>query len=306
MVLESIVDPLKVRAKPSLMFFDSILLSSIALWASFLVFPQSVSLLSVAFIVIATMPVIHRVFVLEEAEDMEKPPSASDFISRHFDVISIYVWFFIGLVVSYSFWYVALPAADSPFCLGESCITIPGRSNAFDQQEKTLEGIATLSESLSGKVTGVPNTQGDFWVYFTTIFSNNTLVLLLAVAFSFVYGAGALFLITWNASVIAVKLGQGAIALLSHYSYLGPFSIIAAYLHGLFNALGFVPHGVFELPGFFVGAIAGGIISVVVTKKGYKKNELNVVAKDAFAMLALAIVLVFLGAVIEALLITAA
>jgi uncharacterized membrane protein SpoIIM required for sporulation len=300
MVLESLFDPLKVKEKPSLMATDGILLSTIALWFSFLVFPGSASVLSIAFIVIAAVPLFHRIFILqEEAELLDKK---KNFIERHFNLIAIYAWFFIGLVISFSFWYFILPAQTTEICLG-GCFDVPSRDLAFAEQEKTLSGISALNQQLQGQATEVFN-QGVFSTYFIKIFANNTGVLLLAVLSSFVYGAGALFLIGWNASVIAVKIGQGTLALLPTYAHFGDLgALAAAYLHGLFNALGFLPHGIFELPGFFIGAIAGGIISVAMSKKAYQKKEFQIILFDALILFGWALAFVLLGALIEAYLI---
>ena len=40
------------------------------------------------------------------------------------------------------------------------------------------------------------------------IFINNMGVLFLCIIFSFLYGAGAIFILTWNASVIAAAIGS--------------------------------------------------------------------------------------------------
>jgi uncharacterized membrane protein SpoIIM required for sporulation len=300
MVLESLFDPVKVRQHPLLMLTDGIILSTVALWFSFLVFPSSASVLSIAFIVIGSVPLFHRIFVLqEESELLDK---TKNFFERHFSLIAIYGWFFIGLVISFSFWYYVLPAETTELCVG-GCFTVPSRNLAFAEQEKTLEGISSIHESLSGNATAVFN-EGVFMNYFIRILFNNTGVLLLAILSSFVYGAGALFLISWNASVIAVKIAQSTLPLIQNYAHLGGLpAFILAYLNGLFNALGFLPHGIFELPGFFIGAIAGGIISVAMSKKVYRSKEFQIIITDAIILIAWALAFVFLGALIEAYLI---
>jgi len=303
MVLESLFDPDKVRQRPPLMLTDAIILSTVALWFSFLVFPSSASVLSIAFIVIGSVPLFHRIFVLqEESELLDK---SKGFFERHLTLISIYGWFFIGLVISFSFWYYVLPAASTQVCLGP-CFTVPARDLAFAEQETTLQGISSINQALSGNATAIFN-EGVFMNYFARILFNNTGVLLLAILSSFVYGAGALFLISWNASVIAVKIAQNTLPLIQNYAHLGGLpAFVLAYLTGLFNALGFLPHGIFELPGFFIGAIAGGIISVAMSKKGYQTKEFQVIFVDAAILIAWALAFVFLGALIEAYLIAMA
>jgi len=120
-------------------------------------------------------------------------------------------------------------------------------------------------------------------------------VLLLAVAFSFLYGAGAVFLIGWNASVIGVLIGKDIVQAAAASGSL--FSGIAI---GLYNALGLVPHGLFESLGYFFGAIAGGIIGAALSKKRHLKGEMATVSKDVTFMMVCAIGLLLIGALIEA------
>lgn len=304
MVLEAIFGTDTIKNKPWIMFFDSFILASISLWVSFYVFPQSASVLTLAFITIASVPMFHKFFMEEEEEDALQE---GHFLTRHMDLVTVYSWFFIGLAVCFSFWYFALPSSAGQLCLTENCITLPAKEIVFLEQENTINQIEKLGSMLSGGLTGnaVGSGCASFGEYFGIIFVNNAFVLLLSIIFSFLYGAGALFLIGWNASVLAVKIGKGATALLSNYAHMGHGSIPISYLHGLFNALGFLPHGIFEITGFFVGAIAGGIISVAMTKKKYRTHEFGIVARDSLLLILFALALVFIGAVVESFLLSA-
>jgi len=125
----------------------------------------------------------------------------------------------------------------------------------FSEQNKTLGSIDELNAQLTGRVGFFPEACKDFTTYFLAIFPNNAFVLLLVILFSFVYGAGSLFMISWNASVLGAKIGQTALGLFDSYAGHGLLQAPLAYAHGLFDSLGLLPHGIFELPGFFVGAI---------------------------------------------------
>ncbi len=300
MVLESIFSAELIRKKPYIMILEAIIVSSIALWVSYYFFPTSSSLIHIAFLVIASMPVLHNVFLVEEDEEAENPKNPVGFLSRHFDLIAIYAWLFIGLIISYSFWHFFLPSQTESFCFSEGiCIKIPEREIVFMEQEKVLKEIDNLRTSLTGNaVLATEQQDKTFLKAFNQIFPTNLMVLLLAILFSFIYGAGALYLIAWNASVLAVKISQNAIILLEKT---GDASL--SYLTGLFYGIGFLPHGVFEITAFFVGAIAGGIISVAITKKTYRKNEFQTIAKDALVITIMAVFLIFIAAVIESYLI---
>jgi len=174
---------------------------------------------------------------------------------------------------------------------------MPHRDIIFKKQKDALYGIGEIAKQMSGKLTGIKG--GAFQKTLLTILSNNLIVLLLSIIFSFVYGSGALFLISWNASVLGIRLGEFMLNALANYANLGILKVIAAYLHGLVLGLGYLPHGIFEMPGFFVGAIAGGIISILLTKERYTKQEFRIVILDCIMLILLSIILVAIGALIE-------
>ena len=70
MVLESILGAVAVRKHPLYILFLSIILSSLSIWISYFLFPESAGMLSLAFITIALMPVFHAIFRQEEDEEV--------------------------------------------------------------------------------------------------------------------------------------------------------------------------------------------------------------------------------------------
>lgn len=288
MVLEDLIKVREARRNPFIMFFLSILLSSIGIIVAYATFPSSASVLSIAFVTVGMMPILYHIFLVEEKEEANTPGCCTTFLERHFDLILIYSFIFIGLIVSYSFWYVFLPEEV--------------RGSVFAEQEKAVAGIQNLKAELTGNVSysaSMPCSK-DPWCWFGFILENNTKVLFLALMMSFVYGVGAIFLIAWNASVIGVVIGKDALNVIAVYAGLGPFSVVASYAHGLVNAIGLIPHGVPELLGYFVGAIAGGIISVAITKGKHLTHEFEIILKDVGVLVLIAFLLLVLGALIEA------
>ena len=295
MVLESLIDTAAAKRHPLAVFLLALAFSSAAFWMAFFTFPDSASILAIAFITIAFVPIIHSILAETEEEESLVPSWSVGFLKRHFPVIKIYAWLFLGVVVSYSFWFVILPGDV--------------RSQFFQVQEKELGKITTLKSTLSGDASGVKsvaaNCGREFTCWFNVIFMNNATVLFWAVLFSFALGAGAIFLISWNASIIGVVIGRDIMALSSAYSNLGEYSLAAAFFHGLFNAIGFIPHGLPEITGYFFGAIAGGIISAAISKKKFRTHEFETIAKDAAVLVMAGILLLLLGAAIEASIIAA-
>jgi uncharacterized membrane protein SpoIIM required for sporulation len=285
LVLEAVVSSRELMKHPLVMLFLSIITSSSAMWISYLTFPKSSSILGIAFVTIALVPIMHSIFVKEEAIEAESDSWTPNFLERHFTVVKIYSWFFIGMILSYAFWYAALP-------LGV-------RTAVFAEQEHTLASIEKMRSQLTGNVVLQGSQCGkNTSCWFSLIFYNNSFVLLLAMLFSFLYGAGAIFLVGWNASIIGVVIGRD---ILQEIALHGNF--LQGFIGGLYNGLGLLPHGLPEAMGYFFGAIAGGIIGVAVSKKKYRTHEFEVIAKDALITLAIGLALLFIGAQIEALLI---
>lgn len=116
------------------------------------------------------------------------------------------------------------------------------------------------------------------------IIVNNTSVLMLSFLFSFLIGTGAVLIISWNASVLSAAIGLIA------KSFGGIRGIPIA-------VLTFIPHGSFEILAYFIGAIAGGLISAAVMRK--KSNNFWYIIKDSGFMLILSFVFLIIGSIIE-------
>lgn len=288
MVLESLFEGESVVKHPLSALFLGFVFSSVSIWIAFFSFPASASILAIAFITIAAVPMIHYVFVTEEEEAVKARGRKQSFIARNFDLIKIYAWFSIGVIASYAIWFLLLPGEQTQICFeGDKCISIPTRGTVFKDQGVALARISTLSTESQESVARATQKGGgicgkSFWCWFNVIFSNNSSLMLLAVLLSFLFGAGALFLITWNASIVGILIGQNALAE-NHFTFLG-----------------LLPHGMPEFAGYFMGAISGGLISVALSKKKYFPREFEIVAKDSFILLIIALFSLLVGAVVEA------
>ena len=123
-----------------------------------------------------------------------------------------------------------------------------------------------------------------FGSQFLDIVINNISVLVLAFLFSFLLGTGAVLILAWNASVLSAAIGLIA-------NSLGGFKGMPV------AVLTFIPHGSFEILAYFVGAIAGGLVSAAVMRK--KSNNFWYIVKDCSLMMILALVFLIIGGVIE-------
>jgi len=117
-----------------------------------------------------------------------------------------------------------------------------------------------------------------------SIFANNIYVLIFTILFSLAFGAGAIFILVWNASVIAAAIGIFA----------------KGELTGLgLGLLRYMIHGIPEISAYFVGALAGGIVSVAVIRKDLHGEGTWKILQDSLLMIIIAIVILVVAALME-------
>jgi len=266
MVLESLLSPKFAANKPLHIFALSILFTAISVWLSYNLFPSQSSILSIAFVTIFFVPFFQRLFSYEEKKDelAARRKLKQGFLKRHRPIVIAYTAFFMGMILTYSFLYVFSPAIRDLYSL---------QMDWFRSQ-----GIAAVQP-------------GSFERYFF----NNTQVMLLFFILSILFGAGAVFILAWNASVIAVFVG-----IISN-KLVPALGAPMAYVYGVGTGLGSIAlHGIPEIAGYFFAGVAGGILSVGLLREKFMSGEFKEVAKDAVMWLAIGEVLIVVGALLEA------
>lgn len=275
MVLESLLNPLKAEKKPWEMFFIGVVYSSIAIIISLWIFKEQASLIMVFFTVMACIPIVYNTMKLEESKDLIIPQEMA-LMKEHNKAISFLMFLFFGITVSFVIWYTFLPSDTLGF--------------VFDTQMATIQAI-------NNKVSG--NVYQQFSI-FSKILLNNVKVLSFSVLFAFIYGAGAIFILTWNASVIGTAIGNFIRTSLGEYASLLGFEKFAGYLN-IFSVglLRYALHGIPEILAYFYGGLAGGIISVAIIKKHYKNEHFPHILFDVSELLVIAISFLIVAAFIE-------
>jgi uncharacterized membrane protein SpoIIM required for sporulation len=200
-------------------------------------------------------------YLIRREEQMEetyiKKHVNCSFWGRHEKYIMVLLFFFAGLTMAYAISYLVLPGGF------------------FLSQVNKINDIIGVSgkvgETASGKV-----------LFLKSIFYNNIKVMLFSFIFSFIFGAGAIFIITWNASILGVRIGQ-----ISRSLWEVPI-----------KSLPFLPHGILEIAGYIAAGLAGGLLSTAIIRKN-KPEVLKTIALDSIKVFLLAILLVFMGAIVE-------
>jgi hypothetical protein len=110
---------------------------------------------------------------------------------------------------------------------------------------------------------------------------------------SLFYGAGALFLITLNASIFASALAN---VIKNNLPGIGFFSV---YSFTLCNLGIMFFHMIPEVSGYLLAAIAGGVLSHAFIREKIGSKNFKIVLTDSFILLLIAIAVLFLAAFVE-------
>ena len=276
-MIEMLVKPKRSERRPWELFFVGLFWASVALLLVTFVFGkdsilrEGSGLLVVTFTVITCMPYMYYLIKLEEGKDIEIS-SSGRLIKEHSKALRALMWMFLGFVVAFSFWYIVLPN-NAPhnfnFQVRTFCaINNPGNLNSCIEQH----GVAPVT----GNVTRSS--------LIMNIFANNIYVLIFTILFSLAFGAGAIFILVWNASVIAAAVGIFTKSQLINL----PMGLLRYMIHG-------IP----EIGAYFIGALAGGIVSVAVIRKDLHGERMWKILQDSLILIIIAIVVLFLSALVE-------
>ena len=265
MVVEALLFPINAEKKPWQMFFLGFVYTTIGIFLALWIFANEASMVMVFMITMAALPIFYNTMKLEESKDliMEKE---SDILHEHNKAISFFMWLFIGITVACSLWYAILPTET---------INI-----VFDKQVGTIQSI---NNQVSGNAIHSLDT---FW----HIFFNNFKVLAFSILFAFIYGAGAIFILTWNATVIGSAIGNFIRANISSYSTSAGFFETGNYFHVVsLGLLKYSVHGIPEIAAYFYGALAGGILSVALIRKHFTSEKFSTVMVDFSELILIAV-----------------
>ena len=265
MVLESLAS--KIDSHPNWKFLGvGAVYFSIALLLSIWKFKMHIAIFSVFLTVLAAFPFFYYSIKKEEEYD-EKHRKEFMLLKSHARPLRYFMFFFIGIVLVTMIWFLVLPSGV-----------------ALDAFQPQMDAIDSINNSITGSSVRF-NT-------FMELLSHNFEILVLCLVFSFIYGAGALLILTWNATVIGVAAGSFIKARIAETtSYLGLFS---------YAVLQYAIHGIPEILAFFTAGLAGGIISVAVIKHHFLSRKSQSVLVDSYTLIVISVMLLIIAAFLEA------
>lgn len=278
-MFEMLINPAKAERKPWEMFFVGVFYASISILLVEWIFKNDPVLrgaggiLVVTFTVMFSIPFMFYMFRIEETKSSQDGSSAFQMIKDHRRAIWAFMWLFVGFVIGFSFWYILLPTTGT---LEQQLDTFCNINRPNDLNCKNTVLVRDPNTSPTAFAT---NKERMF-----LIFANNTYVLIFTLIFSLLFGAGVVFILAWNASVIAAAI---AIFTKSDLSYL-PSAMLRYFVHGL-------P----EIGSYFIAALAGGMISFAVIRREIGTERFWKVLQDSLNLIILAIILLFISALME-------
>ncbi len=271
-VLESLINPFALKKRPWEVFFVGFLYSVIGLVLAYFVFREAAGLLMVFLIVIATLPIMYTTIKKEEELDLRYKKELK-LLKEHTKVLLFLMFLFFGITTALVLSYVFLPQkmVDTIFSIQNEAI--------FSVNNNVQGGVVQFS-------------------YFMRIFFNNIKVLFFCIIFSLLYGTGAIFILTWNASVVAAAIGSLLKTELANTASMVGFTSVASYFGvATYSFLRYMVHGIPEMAAYFVAGLAGGIISIALIKHNFRNNR---VLMDAVNLIFISIALLLVASVIEA------
>ena len=257
------MNPAKALQDPRSMFFVGIVYSSLAVGASLLIFPEYAGLLMVFLTVMGTIPFMYAAIRKEEKKDLANIEEKA-LLKEHARTLSYLTIMFLGFVLSFTVWYLILPDGVSV--------------HLFQIQAETIERV---NDPIAGNAY---NLAGEFF----GILVNNLKVMLFCLLFAFIYGFGAIFILTWNASIIAVAIGSVIRASSDNLAVALPAIMLRYFIHG-------IP----EILAFFMAGLAGGIIAIATIRHDLRTKKAAHVLIDSLDLIAGSILLLVMAAALE-------
>ncbi len=271
MVFEMMINPRTAEKAPWKMFPIGIIYTSLAIILSLWLFKNQASLVMVFFTVMACFYLVIEVIKDEEHKDADSVKEVL-LLKEHSRVLAFFMFLFLGFIVAFSLWNLLLPEDLSGV--------------VFKTQMQTIQALNAPTGNANTDVTGHALTLGD---YFWRILFNNLKVMTFCLLFSLFYGAGAIFILAWNGSVIATAISTFAREAIGMH----PF---AAYSLGLTR---YMTHGFFEILAYFIAGLAGGIISIAIINHDIGTPRYKKILWDSVDLIVIAVVVLVIAAGIE-------
>jgi len=281
-MFEFLVNPKKAEKRSWEMFFIGLLYSIIALALVDLIFIKNsvfkgyASMMIILFAVMLCIPFVFYLIAYEERKDLALKKERR-ILKEHGKALAALTFLFLGILVGFSLSALILPSEYTKINFESQIHTYCNINMPYDIKS-CFDYISEGKISPSKLSVNFSSSMDRFF----GIFINNIYVLLFTIIFSFIFGAGAIFILTWNASVIAIAISSLAKA--------RNFGL--AFSH-------YMLHGIPEIAAYFVAGLAGGIISMAVIRHDYRSNDFWIVLQDSLDLIVISVLILVLAGLLE-------
>lgn len=288
-MLESILNFKEISKNPHIAFIWSFIVTCVAIFISLQLSyeirfgsGEVFSLTGIFSVIFTVIPLVYLMtFALKKEEKIEEEEikhhmNEKNILERHMYDILFFLFIFLGITAAYAMWSFILPQS-----IFEMQLMKINELRASISGHFVLQSVDYVGDMFAGSFTGaaVANSSTAFY----TIFINNMKVLIFSFVFSLLYGAGAVFIIVWNASILGVYIGY----------------LSKSIFHLPVIALSFLPHGLPEIVGYLFAGMSGGILSASLIRR-HSMDITKRIFFDCLVLLAVGAFFILGAAYIEA------
>ena len=263
MVLESLFPEKSIENKPIEMIAVSLVVTVAAVFAAYFVFPKYAGIITPLLVAVGMAPLIYRIFQVdeEEIEEVAEDKLKAGFFQRHGETLLLFSLLFIGTFIAIFGLATIMPASFV--------------DSVFEPQLSDIQAVQSLGASGNAVHPGLMD----------MIIVNNLKVMVFAFLLSFLFGTGAVFILSWNASILAL--------------YIANFARGGLFGQALIVTGGILPHAIVELLAYFLAGIAGGILSIGLAHEKWGSPEFKLLFKDSVLLMGLSFAAILAGAALE-------
>ncbi|MEM4500028.1 MAG: stage II sporulation protein M [Candidatus Woesearchaeota archaeon] len=241
-------------------FLTEFILLLVFLIISFLLKLNNLSLLIIFIITLLQVPFAYKILSFEELRELRSYENWK----LHYRAIGLFSIFFFSTTLAVVLIQIFFP-----------------NNTLFLEQKKVID-----------EINNIPT--GNFYnsmLYLQEILSNNFRVMFLSLIASILIGAGSLWILNWNASVLGFAIGSAIYDLLRIKE---PF-----YVAMLRGTLKYLLHGVPEIMAYVISAFAGGLIFTAVINHHINTKVFKKVLYDASELILISCILLLIAGIIE-------
>lgn len=270
MLLEYLITPAKAEKRPVNLIAVGFILTSVSIILSLLFFRADTrSPVAVFIAMVSVFPFVYSSIIRAERKEYLMGKGTL-LLSEHWRTITVLFYLFIGSAVCFSIWYLILPLPCVQELFSSQTQTILKAGGSLPFGFKPIERIPLSSTDL-------------FWA----ILIGNLCVLFFCLLFSFLYGAGAVLILMWNASIVGTAVGS---LLRSGFNSSASVSL---------EILKYTIHGFPEAVAYLVAALAGGLLSQGIFHLKSEKRYVLELFSDTAKLTVISFILLIIAAFLE-------